>query len=125
LAARCIGVLGVLISLIALPTWGEFPTRNTPLLVFCSDWIFIIAIPFAAYTYGAIIGYHAMLAALGYQYFEDDSFSENQSFSTNDSSIHRASDYSTSTSINPSSGLPMSGSSGMDVSGNPYGTRSW
>lgn len=128
LVSRSLGILSVLITLITFPIWGEFPAKNSPLLVFCTDWIFIIAIiaiPIATYAYGAILGYQTMLATLVYRYLEDSSFPTNHPSSTNDSPIHRANDYSSFVSINPSSSLPMAGNSGMDISGNPYGSRSW
>jgi hypothetical protein len=52
--------------------------------------------------------------------------SQNPSFSSSDP-LHYASSnsYDSYMSINPSSGLPMSGSSGVDISGNPFGSSSW
>lgn len=56
--------------------------------------------------------------------FYSDFNHTNTSFHSHDSSSHSYSN-SYHSSINPSSGLPMCGSSGIDTSGNPYGSRSW
>jgi hypothetical protein len=90
-----------------------------------------VAVPLVSFGLGSSFGFDLMLSDLGYalslEHYEGADFSSrNQPFSSNESpSYHRSNHYSTHVSINPSSGRPMSGSSGMDVSGNPYGTRSW
>ena len=80
---------------------------------------------------GVYWGRYLMAANLGYafatplQTFAHNT-SQNASFSSSDA-VHYASSraYHNHTSINPSSGFPMSGSSGIDTHGNPFGTRSW
>ena len=131
LASMGIGSLVLLIVVLLFLCFGDFPSYKDSLFFYCLDWLLLIATPVASFAVGASFGFDLMLSDLGFAFsFESyggsDSSSLNQRFSSHDSPhYHRSNHYGSSVSINPSSGRPMSGSSGMDSSGNPYGTRSW
>ncbi|MFA6302179.1 MAG: hypothetical protein WC627_03490 [Legionella sp.] len=123
------GVLSLLAVASAFLCFGLSPSKNSPLFFYCTDWILQIAVPFAGFCVGAGLVRHLMLLHLGYIVSGYnggfDTSSPNRGFSSYDSPTHSANNYHSSVSINPASGRPMSGSSGMDISGNPYGSRSW
>ncbi|KTC80114.1 MULTISPECIES: hypothetical protein [Legionella] len=130
LASLGIGSLVLLIEVLAFLAFGAFPSNSGSLFFYCADWFLFVAVPLASYGLGSSFGFVLMLSDLGYAlslgHGGSDSSSLNQPFSSNESpSYHRSNNYGSHVSINPSSGRPMSGSSGMDISGNPYGTRSW
>jgi hypothetical protein len=131
LASMGIGSLTLLIAVLIFLCFGKFPSNEGYLFFYCMDWIFLIVAPFAAFGFGACFGSDLMLSDLGFAFSYgyhggSDSSSLNQAFSSHESSsFPHSSHYGSHASINPSSGRPMSGSSGMDTSGNPYGTRSW
>ncbi|MGM9451936.1 hypothetical protein ACTAZI_01235 [Legionella bozemanae] len=130
LASLGIGSLVLLIEILAFLAFGAFPSNSGSLFFYCADWFLFVAVPLASYGLGSSFGFVLMLSDLGYAlslgHGRSDSSSLNQPFSSNESpSYHRSNNYGSHVSINPSSGRPMSGSSGMDNSGNPYGTRSW
>lgn len=131
LASMGIGSLALLIVVLMFLCFGDFPSNKGSLFFYCTDWFLFLVSPLAAFGLGASFGYDLMLSDLGFafsfgSYGGSDSSSLNQPFSSHESpNYHRSNHYGSSVSINPSSGRPMSGSSGMDISGNPYGTRSW
>jgi len=131
LASIGIGSLVLLIELLAFLAFGSFPSNSGSLFFYFADWFLFLAVPFASFGLGSSFGFVLMLSDLGYalslEYHSGaGSSSLNQPFSANESpSYHRSNHYSSHVNINPASGRPMSGSSGMDISGNPYGTRSW
>jgi hypothetical protein len=131
LASFGVGFFVLLVVVLAFLAFGSFPSKNSPLFFYCTDWILLIATPCASFGFGAAFGFELMLSDLGYVLSfgyrgGSDSLSLNQPFSSYDSpNYQHANNYSSPVNINPSSGRPMSGSSGMDISGNPYGTRSW
>ncbi len=128
-AAHLVGVLVALVALLAIFAFDFFPKQNIPFFVYI-DWVLEICAPLAAYVVGYLFGLNIALwdkgfvLAQGYPIGENSSLSQmNQS--NGSSSVCRGYNYGSSVSINPSSGRPMSGSSGVDTYGNPYGTRSW
>jgi len=127
LASLVAGSLVLLIAVLAFLVFGSFPSKHNSLFFYCTDWLLFVVTPLGAFGLGACFGFELMLARLGYGLsFGSYSASLNQPFSSYDSpNYHHANNYSSPVSINPSSGRPMSGSSGMDISGNPYGSRSW
>lgn len=131
LASMGIGSLVLLIVVLLFLCFGAFPSNKGSLFFYCIDWLLFLVSPLAAFGLAASFGFDLMLSDLGFAlaygyHGGSDSSSINQPFSSHDSpSYHSSSHYGSSVSINPSSGRPMSGSSGMDTSGNPYGTRSW
>lgn len=122
-------VLAVYFSILLL--FGVGPNKNDPLFVCCVDFGIIFAWAFALCSQGVYWGRRLMAADCGYvlptrqQSFAYEA-SHKPSFSSGDA-VHYASSsaYNNHMSINPSSGFPMSGSSGIDTHGNPFGTRSW
>lgn len=129
LASFGIGLLVFLIVVLAFLVSGIFSSKESSLGI--ADWALFVATPLGAFGFGACFGFELMLSDLGFalalrHHTGSDFSSINQPFSSHDSpNYHRSNDYSSHVNINPSSGRPMSGSSGMDISGNPYGTRSW
>lgn len=95
------------------------------------DWIFVVVFGFVALYFGGLAGRHLMVYDLGFalptrQQAWADTLAKSHSFYANEAALYPTTDsYSNDMSINPSSGLPMSGSSGMDTSGNPFGTNAW
>jgi hypothetical protein len=128
LASRGVGLLALVVVLLAYLAFGSFPSKSDSLFFYCIDWLLFVAKPLAAFGFGACIGFDLMLSDLGFvlsfgHRIGVDSSSLNQCFSSDNSpNYYRSSNYSTHVSINPSSGRPMSGSSGMDSSGNPWHT---
>lgn len=131
LASMGIGALVFLIVVLIVLCFGGFPSNKGSLLFYCTDWLLFLVSPLAAFGLAASFGFDLMLSDLGFALSYgypggSDSSSQNPTFSSHESpSYSRLNHYGSSVSINPSSGRPMSGSSGMDTSGNPYGTRSW
>lgn len=129
-ASGIIGGLCVLIYLLLILLFDGFPAYKNSVFETSIHWVFLLAFGTGALDLGYYkLGYYLKLADMGYvlAYQSSDYYrSPNQAFSSSDSPRHSYSSFhSNSTSINPASGRPMSGSSGMDISGNPYGTRSW
>ena len=130
-ASLGVGFLVLLVVVFAFLAFGSFPRKNSPLFVYCIDWILLIATPCASFGLGAAFGFELMLSDLGYALSlgyggEGASLSPDHPFSSSHSPKYpHVNHYSSPVNINPGSGRPMSGSSGMDVSGNPYGTSSW
>lgn len=126
-----IGLLCALIYFLCFFLGGLVPDTSPPLIFSCISWFLFFAGAIVPFVFGRDFGLRMKLADMGYafpkrHYAADYYRSPNQPFSSNDSPRYTASSFHSSTvSINPSSGQPMSGSSGMDISGNPYGTRSW
>jgi hypothetical protein len=127
LASLQFGTLVLLIAVLAFLAFGTFPNKHNSLFFYCIDWLLFVASPLGAFGVGACIGFELMLARLGFALPHGPySPSLNQSFSSYDSpNFQHVQNYGSPVSINPSSGRPMSGSSGVDIAGNPYGTRSW
>ncbi|HAU1387074.1 TPA: hypothetical protein KKX58_001662 [Legionella pneumophila] len=126
-----IGALVVLVYLWILFLFDGFPETNQSLFFYAHGWILILGFGFFAFLQAAEFAFYMKLADMGYalsrrRQSSDYYPSSQQSFSSSNGSGHSfSSTYEASTSINPGSGLPMVGSSGIDTSGNPYGTRSW
>ena len=131
LAAIAVGSLVFLIYVLVILLIDDLPDLSAPFWSVCihSTLLFVFAI--LAIHRGGLVGCHLMLADLGFalptrQQQWADTLTTQQAFSSDIETHYSSSQtYSSHMSINPSSGLPMSGSSGMDTSGNPFGTRSW
>lgn len=126
--ALTLGTIALIGALLAFFICDPFPIKSDSVLLSCIDWIVNIGLILGSFGFVAAMTAHLMLTYHGYVLFPNAYHSDCSSqkrFSSYDSTIHTANNYATSVSINPSSNLPMSGSSGMDISGNPYGTRSW
>ena len=125
------GALVLAIYFPILLLFGIGPSKDAPLFVCCVDFGIIFVWAFVLCSHGIYWGRRLMAADLGYalptrQQNWAYKASQYPSFSSGDA-VHYASarTYNSHTSINPSSGFPMSGSSGIDTHGNPFGTRSW
>ncbi|WP_298624829.1 hypothetical protein [uncultured Legionella sp.] len=126
--AHLVGFLALLVVSFAFLAFGIYPKGND-LFFLCGDWLLMIGIPLASYGMGYLLGWNSALWDLGFVLFQGYSVgdgSNHHMHSGNDTThAYHGHSYSSSVSINPSSGRPMSGSSGVDTYGNPYGTRSW
>lgn len=128
--AHLFGFLAFLVVGLAFLAFGIYPKGND-LFFLCGDWLLMLGIPLAAYGMGYLLGWNIALWDLGFVLFQgypigDSSLSNHHQHSGNNTtSAYHGYSYSSSVSINPSSGRPMSGSSGVDTYGNPYGTRYW
>ena len=131
LASVGMGALVLLIYCLGFLLIGSAPSKHQPFFFYYADWGMILAFGSAAFGLGFVFGSRMMIADLGYalptrQQVWADALPHNQSFSSGDAPSYPASNtYGGYISINPSSGLPMSGSSGMDTHGNPFGTNAW
>ena len=128
--AHLIGFLVSLIVVLGCLAFDFFSHASKELLFLCADWFLILATPFGAYLVGYLFGLKIALWDKGIALVDGYGASgEGSSLHMNDSngssSAYRGYNFGSSVSINPSSGRPMSGSSGVDTYGNPYGTRSW
>lgn len=84
--------------------------------------------PLFFFVFGYLLGDFVGLADLGYmRAYQTNNYSNANGVSLmiHELSAPQLTSISSSMSINPASGLPMSGSSGMDSRGNPFGTNSW
>lgn len=131
LAAIAVGSLVFLIYALTILLVDALPDLSDPFGAVCIHSTLLLVFAVLAIYQGGLAGCYLMLSDLGFalptrQQLWADTLTAQQSFSS-DSETHYPSSqtYSSHMSINPSSGLPMSGSSGMDTSGNPFGTRSW
>lgn len=129
-AAIGIGFLMVLIFGLLLLLFDISPAYKSSLFEGNIQLILLLASGVTAFDLGYKLGFYMKVADLGYALVSHPSAdyyrSPNQAFSSSDSPRHSYSSFhSSSVSINPASGRSMSGSSGVDTSGNPYGTRSW
>lgn len=132
LATAGIGSL-VLVAAILAYLCLYFPNNHHSDILFRRDaWSLRAFLGAYIFLIGSYVGFLLALRDLGYNYkgFHHHRFEssyQSNAFSSSDSStiFHSSSHSSSYMSINPGSGLPMCGSSGMDTSGNPYGTRSW
>ncbi|HRD70418.1 MAG TPA: hypothetical protein PK657_09750 [Legionella sp.] len=124
-----IGLLTCCTGVLFLVCMGIYPfTVNDSVFFFCLACLLSLNPPIFLFAFGYLIAQYAQLAKLGYKLplFTPDFDSDHQAVVGSDEhSIHQPYSFSSSFSINPGSGLPMSGSSGMDIRGNPYGTSSW
>lgn len=121
-SAHLIGFLTALVVVL-----GLFAFDIYPMFFLNKDWLLMIAIPLWFYCMGYLLGWNLALWDLGYVLggvYSSKGLSSEQGSNDSSTAYHGCS-YSSSVSINPSSGHPMSGSSGIDTYGNPYGTRSW
>lgn len=125
-----IGLLMVLIYCSLVVFFDIFPDYKSSLFEGNIQLILLFAFGAAAFDLGYKLGFYMKTADLGFSFAKQTnvgtySQSPNQPFSSSETARFQQSFQGNSVSINPSSGRPMSGSSGMDISGNPYGTRSW
>ena len=131
LAAIVVGSLVFLIYVLVILLLDDLPSLNDPLGALCIHSTLLLLVAGVAIHQGGLAGCRLMLADLGFalptqQQLWVETLTTHQSFSSDVETHYPSSHtYSSHVSINPSSGLPMSGSSGMDTSGNPFGTRSW
>lgn len=131
-AKRTAHLIGFLISLVVVLgclVFDFFAHGSKELLFLCIDWFLMLATPIGAYLVGYLFGLKIALWEKGFAFVDGYVLGEGSSLhmnhSNSSSSACHGYSYSSSLSINPSSGRPMSGSSGVDTYGNPYGTRSW
>lgn len=131
-AKRAAHLIGFLISLVVVLGCSAFDFFSHPskeLLFLYADWLLMLATPLGAYLVGYLFGLKISLWDKGFALVDGYVAGEGSSLHMNDSngssSAYRGYNFGSSVSINPSSGRPMSGSSGVDTYGNPYGTRSW
>src|SRR3546814_608853 len=128
-AAHLMGFLVALAVVSAFLAFDFFPKQNHRFFLYI-DWVLEICAPLAAYVVGYLFGLNIALWDRGYILAQGYPIGESSSLfqinhSNGSSSAYRGYSYGSSVSINPSSGRPMSGSSGVDTYGNPYGTNSW
>jgi hypothetical protein len=120
-----IGSLVLLIYGLLIVLLDYVPNQNDDL------WMLVFVGAANAFGFGAFFGFRLMISDLGYalptrQQIWAHSLSQSHLFYSSDTQNHVYSHTDNShMSINPSSGLPMSGSSGIDIAGNPFGTNSW
>lgn len=125
------GALVLAIYFPVLLLLGVGPSRQDPLFASCIDLGLVLAWAIGLGSQGVYWGRRLMAANLGYafparrQIWGDSSYQHPSFSSSEDVHYASASRYESHMSINPSSGLPMSGSSGIDIRGNPYGSSSW
>jgi len=129
--AAGMGALALVISGFLILSLEIAAEENHMLSVFAEDWIMISAMSCIAIGLASYVGLRIAIYALGYalptqQQVWENHISQGQAFYTSDVTHYPSSSWHDSyTSVNPGSGLPMSGSSGVDASGNPFGTSSW
>ena len=127
-AANLIGFLALSVVLLAFLAFDVYP-KNKDLFFLCGNWLLMISTPIAAYIMGYLLGLNVALWDMGFAFAQGYAVDENgmhlSNFSHSEASGYGGYSIGSSISINPSSGLPMSGSSGVDTHGNPYGSRSW
>ena len=127
-AAYLIGVLALSLVLLGFLIFDVYP-RDKDLFFLCGNWLLMISTPLAAYGMGYLFGLNVALWNMGFAFAQEYVVDENgmhlPNFSNSEASGYRGYSIGSSVSINPSSGLPMSGSSRVDTHGNPYGSRSW
>jgi hypothetical protein len=117
----CLLGMTVLLLLDAFPFFP--PETGVFYLVTC---LLSLNPPILLFVLGYGIGQLLKLRDLGYSLQSHTiNFSNHSDFLSNDIVTHQPCSVSSSMSINPASGLPMSGSSLMDSRGNPLGTNSW
>lgn len=127
--AHVIGLLFSIILVLAFLAFDFFPKEHD-WFSFCIDWVLKIVSPLVFYVVGYLFGMNLALwdrgLTLSGRYpVNGDSASLQMNHSNDSCSAYSGYSYDSSVSINPSSGRPMVGSSGIDTYGNPYGTRSW
>ena len=127
--AHLIGFLASLVVVLGCIAFDFFSPRNHDLLFLCIDWLLMIATPLGAYGIGYAFGLQIALLDMGILVIDchpaDNHLSHQTNHPNGSSNVYRGYNFGSSVSINPSSGRPMSGSSGVDIYGNPYGSRSW
>lgn len=129
LIALSIGFLVALIYLELFVLCYGLPDKTDP---FAFDVMWSIALGGAFVLFGLtlLFAFDLMVSDLGYHlpthvYEGIEHQVSTPAFSTPPTQILQAYSFETPMSINPASGLPMSGGSRMDTSGNPYGSNSW
>jgi len=126
--ARGIGLLTCALGIATLYFINIYPFIDGKGFFFWINCLLSLNPPVLLFALGYVLGEFAQLADLGYlrsYQVSDSGFNENPSFGSNETISHRPYSFNSPMSINPASGLPMSGSSGMDSRGNPFGTNSW
>jgi hypothetical protein len=124
-----IGFLTCCIGVLFLTCMGVYPfTVNDSVFFFFLTCLLSLNPPIFLFVFGYLFGQYAQLNKLGYKLplcTPEFDLDHHARVGIDDHSIPQPYSFSSSFSINPGSGLPMSGSSGMDNRGNPYGTSSW
>lgn len=127
------GVITCFIGTSLLYLLGFYPFIMGTGFEFAISFLLSFNPPVLLFAFGYAISESIKLSKLGYAkattpyesstnpYFSS-SFKSPESSSFQPSAIHSP---HSSMSINPASGLPMSGNSGVDCRGNPFGTNSW
>ena len=127
--AHFVGFFVSIAVVLGFVAFDFFPKQNDRFFQYI-DLLLMISTPLAAYIVGYLFGLNIALWSKGFVLTEGYPGGNNSSLSqinqsNGSSSAYRGYSFGSSVSINPSSGRPMSGSSGIDTHGNPYGTRSW
>ncbi|ARB91042.1 hypothetical protein A6J40_02055 [Legionella longbeachae] len=123
-----IGLLTCFIGISILYCLDIYPFTDRPKDFFAISCLVSIVPPLFLFALGYAFGDFTQLMDLGYKRaYEPNCYSPTNTQYWGDHELHRitSSSSSPSMSINPASGLPMSGSSGMDCRGNPFGSNSW
>ena len=129
--AALMGTLFLGVYTVCFALFGSAPYRSPSLVFYYSDWGMIFVFAAVVCYCGAYLGLRLAVYVLGYvlptqQQAWADHISQAQAFYSSDETHYpTSSSYNSYMSINPGSGLPMSGSSGVDTRGNPFGTNAW
>jgi hypothetical protein len=121
-----LGSLFVLLYMVWIYFSQMQPPNNLPLELYYGEWLRILASGVVAYLIGSGIGFLLQLQdlnSINYFSFDNNSTDFFSEYPMDDNLAVKTPE--NTMSINPASGLPMSGSSRMDSSGNPYGSNSW
>ena len=128
-----IGFITCFIGTSLLYLLGFYPFTTGTGFEFVISFLLSFNPPVLLFVFGYVISESIKLAKLGYakaatpyesstSSYVSSSFKSPESSSFQPRTIHSP---HSSMSINPASGLPMSGNSGVDCRGNPFGTNSW